>query len=94
MEIFWFQEAIADLTIIRDYISKGNPLIAKQIILKITNYSTTLSHSPGIGRPGRVRSIREFILAEIPYIIVYRSKDSKVEILRILHQSRIWPKRF
>ncbi len=94
MDIIWFQHAKEDLLVIMSYISKDNPLIAKQIILIITQNAKKLSNSPGIGRPGRVKSTRELVLTDIPYIIAYRATDSSVEILRILHQSRIWPKKF
>lgn len=92
MDIIWFQQAKEDLAIIRDYISKDNPVMAKQIIFKITISSKKLSSNPGIGRPGRVRSTRELVLSEVSYIIAYRVKDSVVEIIRVLHQARVWPK--
>lgn len=53
-----------------------------------------LSNSPGIGRPGRVKSSRELVLVDIPYIIAYRVKDSTIEILRVLHQIRMWSANF
>ena len=40
---------------------------------------------PHRGRMGREEDTRELVLAPLPYIVVYRVKDSAVEILHIYH---------
>ena len=43
-----------------------------------------------MGRPGRVAETRELIVRN--YIVAYRVKDETIQILRILHAKREWPK--
>ena len=40
---------------------------------------------PHRGRMGREEDTRELVLSPLPYIVVYRVKDSAVEILHIYH---------
>jgi len=37
---------------------------------------------------------RELVIGETPYIIPYRVRANAVEILRVFHAARKWPKRF
>lgn len=91
MRIIWLTKAREDILIIDDYLSKDSVVVADMVVSKILIEVRVLLSSPGIGRPGRVKSTRELVLLDIPYIIAYRVKDSSIEILRVLHQSRIWP---
>ena len=50
-----------------------------------------LTRHPDMGRPGRVPGTRELVLPHFPYIIPYRVKAQRVEILRVFHTSRKWP---
>jgi toxin ParE1/3/4 len=43
-----------------------------------------------MGRPGRVPHTRELIIGGTLYIIPYRAKGEKIEILRVLHASMPW----
>jgi len=43
-----------------------------------------------MGRPGRVPETRELVIQ--PYIVAYRVKGGIVQILRVLHSAREWPK--
>ncbi|HAR63588.1 MAG TPA: type II toxin-antitoxin system mRNA interferase toxin, RelE/StbE family [Candidatus Margulisbacteria bacterium] len=73
----------------------SNPILTHfYVFSKIMLSVRVLSNSPGIGRPGRVKSSRELVLVDIPYIIAYRVKDSTIEILRVLHQLRMWSANF
>jgi toxin ParE1/3/4 len=49
-----------------------------------------LSRFPLQGRPGREPGTRELILSGLPYVIVFRTRDQVVEILRIYHGSQNW----
>jgi len=44
-----------------------------------------------MGRAGRLAETRELALAPLPFIVVYRVKDDRVEIVRILHGAQRWP---
>ena len=64
------------------------------IIIKIINTVEALVDHPATGRVGRVEGTRELIISGLPYIVPYRIRGNTVEILRVLHTSRLWPERF
>jgi toxin ParE1/3/4 len=49
---------------------------------------------PGMGRPGRVQGTRELVVAGTPFIVAYRLKEDAVEVLAVVHGSRMWPEEF
>jgi toxin ParE1/3/4 len=53
-----------------------------------------LSLFPEKGRVGRVHGTRELVVPRTPYIVVYRSRESIIQILAILHGARRWPSHF
>lgn len=91
MQVVWFKRAIWDLKSAKDYISEDNPQAAQEIVQKIMKKVSLLSQQPSIGRPGRVPNTRELIIDQAPFILPYRVRDNKIEILRVLHTSRRWP---
>jgi toxin ParE1/3/4 len=52
-----------------------------------------LAIHPEIGRPGRVRGTREFVIAGTPYLPAYRFAGDVVTVLRLLHGARRWPRK-
>jgi toxin ParE1/3/4 len=92
-KVVWFKRAIWDLESARDYITQDNPLAAQQIVSRIKHTVSLLSEQPGIGRPGRVPDTKELVVDRTPYILPYRVRDNRVEILRVLHAAKRWPKR-
>jgi toxin ParE1/3/4 len=93
MRIRWFAAARADLLQIRRFIEdQDHPAAAQSVARRILSTATYLRDHPAIGRPGRVAGTREAIIAGLPYIIPYRVRDGVLEILRVLHSSRQWPK--
>jgi len=91
MKVVWFRTAILDLVSAKDYITQDSPLAAQQIVSRIREATILLSKQPGIGRPGRVPGTKELVVDRAPYILPYRVRDNRVEILRVLHASRRWP---
>ena len=45
---------------------------------------------PNRGRMGRRVGTRELVLTPLPYIAVYRVKESAIEILQIRHAAQDW----
>jgi len=48
---------------------------------------------PALGRPGRVPGTRELVVHE-NYLVPYRKKGDTVQIIRVQHVARLWPKQF
>ena len=90
----WLPAAREDLVLIHEYIEADSPIHAAVVLMKIVASVELLANSPGMGRPGRVKRTRELVLPDIPYTIAYRVKGLALEVLRVFHQSRIWPNAF
>ena len=93
MRLHWTRLAERDLEEIAAYIGQDNPAAAARVILElIDQVEKLLPAHPAIGRPGRVVGTRELVIGELPYVIPYRVREQDLEILRVLHTSRRWPK--
>ena len=46
-----------------------------------------------IGRPGRVLGTRELIVPDTPYIIPYRVRGERLELISVFHGRRKWPEK-
>jgi len=91
LRIKWLSLALADLDSIEEYIAQESLDAAVKVVLQVIEKVELLQNQPNLGRIGRVDETRELILTDIPYVVAYRVKNSSIEILRILHQSRLWP---
>lgn len=85
---------LRNLENVENYISQNNPEAARQVIVKIRSSVNQLAAYPYMGREGRLEGTRELVISQTPYIVVYRVQQEAVEILRVLHSARRWPKKF
>src|SRR3984893_10319060 len=53
-----------------------------------------LPSNPEMGRPGRVPGTRELVIPKTPFIVLYRLVGNTVQILRVFHGARRWPRHF
>ena len=93
MRIRWFGDGILDLMELRKYIADDNPPAALDVAGRIIQGVEYLRDRPAMGRPGRVEGTRELVVPGLSYIIPYRVKDNVVEVLRVLHSARRWPRK-
>jgi toxin ParE1/3/4 len=94
LRVVWLNKAVLDLVEIKEYTGADNLRASRLVAAHITSAVDLLIKNPGIGRIGRVGGTRELIVAGLPYIIPYRVKNERVEILRVFHTARDWPKEF
>jgi addiction module RelE/StbE family toxin len=90
MPLRWTSAAANDLENISDYLHQQHPQVAQPTVRRLYAEILELSRFPSRGRPGREPGTRELILSGLPYVIVFRSGDQGVEILRIYHGSQNW----
>jgi len=88
MKIKWVRLALTDLDEAAAFISQDNPEAAIRTVKRIRDAARMLSDQPDAGRAGRVHGTRELVIADTPFIL------NTVQILRVLHSARKWPKRF
>ena len=93
MRVRWLRTALANLEAEAEYIAHDNPA-AVRVVTAIKQAVTQLRRYPALGRPGRVSGTRELVVPGTPYIIPYRVRNDAVEVLRVFHAARKWPKKF
>ena len=94
MQVEWLRCALRNLEREATYIARDNPQAAAAFVMEADESTRLLTRHPDMGRPGRVPGTRELVLPHFPYIIPYRVKAQRVEILRVFHTSRKWPPGF
>ncbi|OUJ41906.1 plasmid stabilization protein, partial [Vibrio parahaemolyticus] len=77
-----------------EYLQEQNPQSARDFVKEVHELTELLKANPAMGRPGRVFGTRELILQKFPYLIPYRVKDNRIEILRVfptrMNQPDFW----
>ena len=78
----------------RQYIERDNKGAAMRVARRLRGASNGLTSHPEMGRPGRVGSTRELVIPGTPYLLPYRVREGKVEILAVIHGAQEWPEQF
>jgi len=94
MRIRWLRTALLNLDEAASYIAADDPAAARMTVARVLEAVAQLTDQPGLGRPGRVPGTRELVVARTRYLVPYRMKGDAIEILRVFHTSRRWPKRW
>ena len=91
MRLVWTRLAIADLAEAREYIAADNPAAAARLAARVVEAVRALLAAPQLGHVGAIRETREWHVGQTPYRVIYRLRQPRVEILRVLHERRQWP---
>ncbi len=87
-------QAKIDLQEILEYIAKDNKDVAHKVRVKITETCKLLNKNPQLGvaiNHPTLKDIRYLTVIKYNnYIIFYRLKNKKVEIIRFSHKARCW----
>lgn len=91
MKIVWTRRALLEIDQAFAFVAQDSPAAASALVAAIEARAAVLAAHPEIGRPGRVDGTRELVLSGFPYILPYRVRDGRIEILAVFHTSRAWP---
>ena len=91
MQVRWLARALRNLQEEADYIAQDDPQAAARIVILIEDTVAMLADHPALGRTGRVPGTRELVVAGTPYLVPYRVRGKRIEILRVFHGRRRWP---
>lgn len=94
MKLVWTRLAVADLLRVHDHVAAENEDAADAMMRRIRDCVAILASHPGLGRDGRVEGTRELIVAGTPFIVPYREKSDRIEVLAVMHGVRRWPETF
>jgi toxin ParE1/3/4 len=91
LKVRWLKRALANLEAEAEYIFRDSHAAAQRVVLAIEQAVQLLASHPAMGRAGRVEGTRELVVTGTPYIIPYRVREDRVEVLRVFHAARKWP---
>ena len=91
MRVVWSRRAIRHLVKVRDYIAEDSPDAAADVAERIPAAIKNVEKFPNLGRPGRLSGTRELVIANTPYIIPYRIRASRIELIAVFHGRQRWP---
>ena len=92
MTIVWSPRAVKHLAHLREYIARDNPNAANRIASALLEAVERLAKLPNLGRPGRVAGTRELVVPGTPYIIPYRLRGDRLEVVAVFHARQKWSK--
>jgi plasmid stabilization system protein ParE len=91
MKIVWTRRAIRHLVSLREYIEKDSEQNAALVARRVLEAVDLLQTQPYMGRPGRVLGTRELVAPGTPYIIPYRIRRERLELIAVFHGRQKWP---
>jgi toxin ParE1/3/4 len=91
MNVVWSRRAIRHLACLREYIRKDSEQNAALVARRILKAVDLLQGHPEIGRSGRMVGTRELVVPDTPYIILYRVRGGRLELIAVFHGRRKWP---
>jgi toxin ParE1/3/4 len=74
-----------------EFIAQENPAAALDQLDEIEKQTDILLQHPEIGRPGRRKGTRELVISRTHFVVIYRIKAKRIDIVRMLHTSQAWP---
>ena len=91
MKIVWSPRAIRHLEHLRAYVERDSEQNAALVAGRILKAVDLLQDHPQMGRPGRVLGTRELVIPDTPYIIPYRVRGDRLELIAVFHGRQKWP---
>ncbi|PYT80132.1 MAG: hypothetical protein DMG40_13460 [Acidobacteria bacterium] len=92
LKVRWLKRALVNLRAEAEYISRDSHAAAQPVVLAIGQAVQLLAPAtpPWTGQ-GASRGLANWWLRVRPYIIPYRVREDRVEVLRVFHTARKWP---
>ena len=91
MKVVWSPRAIRHLIALREHMARDSEQNAALVAQRILQSVEVLQKQPEVGRPGRVIGTRELVVPNTRYIIPYRVRRERLELIAVLHGRQKWP---
>lgn len=91
MTVVWSRRAIRHLVYLRKYIENDSEQNARLVANRILKAVELILSHPEIGRSGRVVGTRELVVPDTPYVIPYRIRRERLELIAVFHGRQKWP---
>jgi toxin ParE1/3/4 len=89
--VVWSPRAIGHLADLRAHIARERPDAAARTATTVLAAVDRLAAQPNVGRPGRVSGTRELVVPGTRYVIPYRLRGERLEIIAVFHGRQRWP---
>ena len=86
--IVWSALARTRLREIRAYVARDKPEAAERLAMRIVALVEALRSHPHLGRIGAEPGIRELVIGNTPYIVLYRVQDQRITVSTIWHAAK------
>lgn len=73
------------------FIAGDNPEAAARMEWEINRQVKMLAEFPTLGRNGRLAETLELVVNRTQFILIFRVRRGRIEILRLLHGAEKWP---
>jgi toxin ParE1/3/4 len=94
LTLHWTPIAIGHLHAAYEYVAQDSLPAADALVERIFAATEQLTQYPQIGREGRVKRTRELVIAGTPYLVAYRVRRSRIDLLAVFHGAHKWPEEF
>jgi toxin ParE1/3/4 len=91
MKVVWSARAIRHLIALRRYIERESEQNAALVAERILRAVDLLATQPAMGRPGRVLGTRELVVGDTGFIVPYRVRADRLELIAIFRGRQRWP---
>lgn len=91
MRIEWLRRTLKNLDDEATYLAERNPKTAITFVQAVLTDLNHLASHPALGREGRIAGTREWAMPDHPYLIPYRIRGGRLQVLRIFHTRRLPP---
>lgn len=91
MRVEWLKTALRNLDEEAAHIALDNATAATAFVQAIQASVEQLARFPSMGREGRIPGTREWPMPDLPYLIPYRIRNGRLQILRVFHTRRLPP---
>lgn len=88
MRVEWLKAALKNLDDEAAFIAQENPKAAYEFVQAIRTGLEHVAEFPAMGREGRVLGTREWVMPRWPYLVPYRIREGRLQVLRIFHTRR------
>ncbi|WP_137870181.1 type II toxin-antitoxin system RelE/ParE family toxin [Sphingopyxis sp. 2PD] len=88
--IIWSEKAVADLVALNDWLTEyRQPREAAESIRAIRDQVANLDRFPAVGSP-IYAGMRKLLIKGQPFVLLYEVADSRLLILRLVHNRSDW----
>jgi toxin ParE1/3/4 len=94
VKVVWSPRAVRHLVALRRYIERDSEQNAALVAERILRAVDLLATHPAMGRPGRVLGTRELVVEDTGFIIPYRVRADRLELIAIFRGRQRWPQGF